>query len=147
MEHILKKLRKASVKREKYWNPGNSEIPKGFRALEVAGEVGELANAIKKLWRFQLGLVGGTNDQENLKEEIGDVLISLDLLARSYDIDLWSCVVDKFNKTSDKHSFPVKIDSNGDIIPVKKKNIYTSTKDKNNKLVLKKNGKIWAKQG
>jgi NTP pyrophosphatase (non-canonical NTP hydrolase) len=114
--HILQKLREASIEREKYWNPYGQEIPQSFRCLELAGEVGEVANAVKKIMRHQLGMVGGSADDTNLKEEIGDVLISLELLARSFNYDLWQCAVEKFNKTSDKNGFPIKMDNEGNII-------------------------------
>lgn len=107
----LQRLREANRKREVLWNKGSNEpTPIGFRATEFAGEAGELCNAIKKLLRHEMGMVGGSSDQQNLKEEIGDVLISLERIAEYYDLDLWECTVDKFNKTSDKHGFDTKLD-------------------------------------
>jgi NTP pyrophosphatase (non-canonical NTP hydrolase) len=44
---------------------------------------------------------------ENLVEEIGDVLITIDLLANEFNIDLEQAVKSKFNKTSEKVSIPV----------------------------------------
>jgi NTP pyrophosphatase (non-canonical NTP hydrolase) len=77
--------------------------------MELAGEAGEAANAGKKLARHELGMVGGSDDLTNLKEELGDVIICCELIAGHYGIDLWQAVVDKFNKTSEKHGMPVKI--------------------------------------
>lgn len=101
-------LRAASVERGKVW-AGSSEIPASFRVVELCGEVGELANAFKKLERFRLGLVGGVSDPSNLIEEIGDVVICADLLAQHLGIDLGKAVRDKFNATSRKHGFEVRL--------------------------------------
>lgn len=114
MENVLKLLRAASIAREPYWNPDGNTVPASFRFIELAGEAGEVANAAKKLLRHQYGLVGGTDDTTNLKEELGDVLISLDLIAREFKIDLWECVTMKFNKTSQKHGFPIEFDRSGE---------------------------------
>ena len=111
--NVLQLLRNACKAREPYWNPEKKELTSLYRSNELAGEVGELANAVKKLNRHEMGMPGGVSDQTNLKEEIGDVIISCILLADHYDVDVWDAVVDKFNKTSKKHSFPVTI-SNGD---------------------------------
>ena len=108
--NVLQKLRAASIEREKDWNPTGNKVPIGFRFTEFAGEAGEVANAGKKLMRHDLGLVGGSPDQTNLKEELGDAIISLDLIAQHYGIDLWECVVMKFNKTSAKHGFPTNLE-------------------------------------
>lgn len=106
---VLKKLQKAAKKREKYWNPDGVNIPVSFRFMELSGEAGEVCNAGKKLARHELSMVGGSDDITNLQEELGDVMICCALIANHYNIDLWKSTVSKFNKTSDKHGFPVKI--------------------------------------
>jgi NTP pyrophosphatase (non-canonical NTP hydrolase) len=106
----FQKLRQATQNREPFFNPTGKPIPALFRATELAGEAGEVANAVKKLARYEMGMAGGSPDRTNLKEEIGDVLISLELLAQHYEIDLWEAVAEKFNKTSDKHKMPIKME-------------------------------------
>ena len=109
MSNPFEILREAVKRREPCWNPTGEKIPIAFRFMELCGEAGETANAGKKLARKELGLVGGNDDLTNLKEELGDVIICCELIAQHYDIDLWEAVKDKFNKTSDKHKFPVRI--------------------------------------
>lgn len=54
-----------------------------FLALALCGEVGELANVIKKDWR------GDAGDRiQALTEEFADIRIYLELLAASYSVDL-----------------------------------------------------------
>ena len=62
-----------------------------FLAVGLAGEVGELANLIKKEWR------DGPDEgrQQEIKKEIADVQGYLSHLATSYDWDLDSITADK----------------------------------------------------
>lgn len=108
MEDFLKKLRLANNERAAIWNKGQ-KLPASFAFMELAGEVGEVCNAGKKLARLEYGMAGCSEDTSNLKEELGDVLICLDLVAKIFNIDLAEVTRDKFNKTSDKHGFSVKL--------------------------------------
>jgi len=107
---FFKKLREKNNERQKLW-AGAEHVDVLFRAVEFAGESGEVLNAVKKLHRARNGIIGNTKDindlMENLIEEIGDVLITIDLLANEYDIDLEQAVKSKFNKTSVKVNIPV----------------------------------------
>jgi NTP pyrophosphatase (non-canonical NTP hydrolase) len=105
---MLKGLMKAVAKREGQFSKG-ADVPLSFRGNELAGETGELCNDIKKLERLRLGMVGGKDTTENLKDEIGDVIICVCLIAMQLNIDLEEAVISKFNKTSDKHGLTVKI--------------------------------------
>lgn len=104
------KFCKANRDRQKEWDVGNEPVNILFRAIEFCGEVGELANEIKKLERSRYQIKGGIVDTENLKDEIGDVLITLFLLADSLDIDLLDVAIEKFNKTSKKYNFKTLIE-------------------------------------
>src|SRR5688500_17210763 len=53
-----------------------------FLALAICGEAGELANLIKKVWR------GDAVDPGDIQNEIADIRIYLEHLARHLDIDL-----------------------------------------------------------
>lgn len=100
-------LRKINAARAKVWD-GDSPPPIEFRATELAGEVGELCNIIKKLARHRMGMKGGITRREALpmlKDELGDVVICADLLAHQFGIDLGLAVRRKFNRTSIKHGF------------------------------------------
>ncbi len=103
-------LRDANIRRNGEWRAtGGSvgsvtdKLPLAFRAAELAGEAGEACNEIKKLERHRLGLVGGKTDLEGLRQELADVLISVDLIAMDLEIDLAAAVREKFNATSQKH--------------------------------------------
>lgn len=77
------------------------------------GELGEAANVAKKLNRARDGIPGNTLSEEELRvelrKEIADVFIYLDLLAQSEGIDLAEAVVSKFNETSEKINCAIKI--------------------------------------
>lgn len=115
IEQILEELRKgdnkpltfdqfrqANNQRQLEW-PGYERTDTTFKALEVCGEAGELAEAIKKLIRAERGIAGSTVDLDAVADELADVLISADLLAAHLGIDLSNAVIKKFNKTSMKY--------------------------------------------
>jgi NTP pyrophosphatase (non-canonical NTP hydrolase) len=83
----FKELRAANVMRQAEWE-GNEQADTAFRALEVADEAGELCGAVKKLLRAQRGIAGSTLTLQDVADEIGDTVISLDLLANELGIDL-----------------------------------------------------------
>jgi NTP pyrophosphatase (non-canonical NTP hydrolase) len=53
-----------------------------FLALAICGEVGELANLIKKQWR------GDEVDLDEIRDEIADIRIYLEHLARHLRVDI-----------------------------------------------------------
>ena len=73
-----------------------------FRGVELAGEVGEACNVIKKLERERHGWAGSRDIREHLVEELADVIICADLVAMAAEIDLAAAIKDKFNTTSKK---------------------------------------------
>lgn len=102
-------LRFANVHRNMEWDPDNI-ITASFRGLELAGEVGELCNMVKKLERERLGLPGSRVSFLELAEEMADVQITLDLLAMHYSIDLGEATRFKFNMTSNKLGWATRIE-------------------------------------
>lgn len=74
------------------------------------GELGEAANVAKKLNRVRDGIPGNDKSEEELraelKKEIADTLIYLDLLCQSEGFELEDAVVQKFNETSTKRRAP-----------------------------------------
>jgi len=65
-------------------------------ALGIAGEAGEIVDAVKKHWVY-----GKALDRENLIEEIGDLLFYTQALARLVDVDIDGAIaanVAKLNK-------------------------------------------------
>ena len=101
-------LRKANTARHAEW-AGDKTLSLAFRGVELAGEAGEACNELKKLERGRIGIAGGKTDLEGLREELADILISVDLIAMDLDIDLGAAVARKFNKTSEKHGLKTRI--------------------------------------
>ncbi|MBY6055366.1 MazG-like family protein [Leisingera daeponensis] len=101
-------LRQANNTRQMEW-PGNDKADVAFRAIEVAGEFGEVAEAVKKHLRLTRGIKGSTASQEDVADEMADALISLDLLAAEMGIDLSTAVARKFNRTSVKYGLNTRL--------------------------------------
>lgn len=96
-------LRAANEERQKLWCEGGDPKPDlSFRGVELAGEVGEALNVVKKLERERHGWRGSRASIEDLASEIADVIICADLLAEAAGIDLAAAVAEKFNATSEK---------------------------------------------
>ncbi len=94
-------LRSANEARQKEWDQDNA-ISLAYRGNELAGEVGEACNVIKKLERERMGIRGSRASISMLAEELADVVICADLIAMQAGIDLDAAVEAKFNATSIK---------------------------------------------
>ncbi len=94
-------LRNANQSRQKEWDPANA-MTGAYRGNELAGEVGEACNVIKKLERERLGRPGSRASVGDLAEELADAIICIDLIAMHYGINLADAVAHKFNLTSAK---------------------------------------------
>jgi NTP pyrophosphatase (non-canonical NTP hydrolase) len=85
--------------------PAYSNTDRRFLALALAGEVGELCNMIKKEWRDGVVLT------EEIRDEIADIRVYLELLAKCFDIEgdkLDNRVVEKLKKVVQKHELKLK---------------------------------------
>jgi NTP pyrophosphatase (non-canonical NTP hydrolase) len=98
----FERLRAANESRQQEWDPSDA-ITLAYRGNELAGEVGEACNVLKKLERERIGIRGSRATKEQLAEELADVMICLDLIAMQAGIDLGSATIQKFNATSDKY--------------------------------------------
>lgn len=88
-------------------------------AVAMAGEAGEICNAIKKLKRVEDEITNIndpgrsiTSREQALKvigEEIADTFLYLNLLAVRCGLDLPTEVIAKFNKTSERYGFPERL--------------------------------------
>lgn len=94
-------LREANIARQQEWD-GDNQIDLAYRGNELAGEVGEACNVIKKLERERRGIAGSRDTVEHLAEELADIVICTDLVAMQAGIDLDAAVRGKFNATSEK---------------------------------------------
>jgi NTP pyrophosphatase (non-canonical NTP hydrolase) len=102
-------LRAANIARDKEWNTGSEKVSLAFRGNELAGEVGEACNVMKKLERERIGIRGSRATKEQLAEELADVVICADLIAMDEGIDLDAAVVAKFNSTSIKYALKTRM--------------------------------------
>lgn len=79
----------------------------------VMGELGEAANVVKKLNRCRDGIPGNAVPEVELKEqlrkELGDVFVYLDLLAQSLGFNIGDAAVEVFNAKSEQLNCPIKI--------------------------------------
>lgn len=118
MKDFLHVLREANLARNEFLDPGGV-LDDLFFATELAGEVGEACNKVKKLARERLVASGklrgnfSTSTVEELAEELADTIISCDLLAALYRIDLRSATARKWNATSEKVGVPHRITLHG----------------------------------
>ena len=64
---------------------------------------------MKKLERERLGIAGSRDTVEHLAQELADVLITTDLIAAEYGIDLDQAVRDKFNADSEKMGLSTRL--------------------------------------
>ena len=106
-EITFERLRDSNQKRQDEWDSDN-QISLSYRGNELAGEVGEACNIIKKLERERLGIRGSRADKTQLAEELADIIICVDLIAMHEDIDLAQAVAKKFNATSEKYGLKSK---------------------------------------
>lgn len=87
MTDFLTKLRAANIARNVEWDTGDMPLSLVFRANELAGEVGEACNVLKKFDReFNYKLKGSRDSLEHLAEELSDIVICCDLLGMSTNI-------------------------------------------------------------
>lgn len=105
----LSYLRFANKTRQQEWDP-NDDITLAYRGNELAGEVGEACNVIKKLERERLGLRGSRASTDQLAEELADIIICVDLIAMQAGINLAVSVPEKFNATSRKYNLQCTMD-------------------------------------
>jgi NTP pyrophosphatase (non-canonical NTP hydrolase) len=107
--NFLKFLRRKNIERSIEWCNGDSPGVM-FATVEFCGEAGELADAVKKLYRAMNNMTSSMSNEEAsqaVEEEIADVMITLDLVAREFDIDIEEVTRRKFNKTSAKYNLSV----------------------------------------
>lgn len=109
-KNFLNELRRLNIERQKEWDPEN-KATLSFKGLEFAGEAGELASKIKKLARkIEFDFVGSDYDMTDIENEVGDVLITLDLVCQKMGIDIEKVTKKKFNATSDKVGMTTKFE-------------------------------------
>jgi NTP pyrophosphatase (non-canonical NTP hydrolase) len=108
LEIDLSILRRANRRRQEEWDL-NGVITVEYSAIELAGEIGELLNVVKKISREKMGLRGSRATTKDLEQEFGDALITLDLLAMRMNVDLTLALRKTFNAKSAELGLNTKI--------------------------------------
>lgn len=83
------------------WSPGEW-------ICAVTGELGELANLIKKVKRGDLTM---EEARTAISKEIADVVIYLDILALQCGVHMGAAVIDKFNEVSKRVGSTIRIEA------------------------------------
>jgi NTP pyrophosphatase (non-canonical NTP hydrolase) len=73
-------LRDANAARQLVWDPEGFARNIDWRANELAGEIGETNNILKKLHREACGIRGSRATKDDLADELADAVICVDLL-------------------------------------------------------------------
>lgn len=105
----LSDLQDACFERNKEWDP-EKKLTIEFYGCELAGEVGEACNIIKKMARDRIGIRGGAKSNVTramLEDELHDALICIALVANAAGIELDP--TEKFNRSSEKHGLAVRL--------------------------------------
>lgn len=74
--------------------------------MALTGEVGELANVLKKIDRGDYTL---EDVQQEVANELADIMTYLDILAYRLNVDLGKATMDKFNEVSERVNADVKL--------------------------------------
>lgn len=105
-------------------NRERCESPQGFNhplagwstsdwMTATMGELGEAANVVKKLNRVRDGVPGNkqTADQlrDQLRKELGDVFVYLDLMAQSLGFSIADAAAEVFNSKSAEIGYPKQL--------------------------------------
>ena len=98
----LSDLRKANVKRCRKVFPECKDWTLSDWGCAIAGEVGEACNAIKKLRR-------GDGNAQAIIDELGDVIVYVDLILANLGESMSKAVVNKFNIVSDRKNCNIKL--------------------------------------
>lgn len=109
MSFFWDELDRVNTARDKEWNPNNL-LSLSFRGNELAGEIGEACNVIKKLERERLGLVGSRATLEQAGLELADGVICIALLSMELNLNMGHYVPKKFNITSRERGLSIFMD-------------------------------------
>lgn len=112
----LETISSVNLDRALVWHPDGLE---GWSvsdwAVAMAGEAGEVCNAVKKLNRIgtEIRQAEGPSDRDAalraIANEIGDTFLYLDLLAQRLGLRIEDCVSDTFNRVSVREGFPHRL--------------------------------------
>lgn len=111
----LLEIRRVNVARSKAWHEEAEAWTVTDWSNAMAGEAGEVCNAVKKLRRLQCGIKARKGPAtipvalEEVGKEIADTIFYLDLLANHLGMNLADLLADKFNEISEREGFPHRL--------------------------------------
>lgn len=116
----FEEMRTTNLARCERWHKfGIAEWSVADWAVAMAGEAGEVCNAVKKLRRVEGDIANISEPGRQIStqaeavakigEEIADTILYLDLLAARLNIDIPREVRAKFNKVSEVYGFPERL--------------------------------------
>jgi NTP pyrophosphatase (non-canonical NTP hydrolase) len=91
--------------------------------LALTGRIGALCNTVKKVRRHETHvdrIAGGQGSyntpempelEQRVKDEIADVFLYLDLVAAHFELNLEECIFPKFNRVSEAQGFPERLEN------------------------------------
>lgn len=103
------------VRCQRWHQSGLEEWSVSDWAVAMAGEAGEVCNAVKKYNRVAQGIFQSRGPRTiegaraAIAQEIGDTYIYLDLLARRLGIRIEDAIADTFNRVSIREGFPERL--------------------------------------
>ena len=120
MSLTFKQISKINYKRALRWHKDSlNDWSISDWSTAMAGEAGEICNAVKKLRRLESEFtsINESDRQINSKKEaiekigaeIADTFLYLNLLAIRCGLDFEQEIIKKFNSTSDKYGFTEKL--------------------------------------
>lgn len=120
----LRRISETNRQRADRWHNGFPRNEDGWTLADwsnaMCGEAGETANVVKKIRRIETGLRQAQQGERDdvrmydelltkLGTEIGDTFVYLDLLAQAAGLSLNACVINTFNRVSEREGFPERL--------------------------------------
>jgi len=114
----FQQVSKVNLERAHEWHKGGlEEWSISDWAVAMAGEAGEVCDAVKKLRRIECAVESGNLKQPKSREdaiaaiaqEIGDTFIYLDLLAQRLGINIEDAIRATFNRISEREGFSYRL--------------------------------------
>jgi NTP pyrophosphatase (non-canonical NTP hydrolase) len=112
------KVSQTNLERAREWHKGGlEEWSVSDWGVAMAGEAGEVCDAIKKLRRIECQVASENISQpvdrmaaiKAIEQEIGDTFIYLDLLAQRLGINIEDAIRNTFNRVSEREGFSYRL--------------------------------------
>jgi NTP pyrophosphatase (non-canonical NTP hydrolase) len=114
-DHTLEHIMEVNMRRCEAWHKSDQPWSNERWITAIVGELGELANNVKKIFRAEDGSVGILKGEtvESLRAEIGkewaDTMLYMLLFAGHNNIDPFTAIADVFNAKSEQLGFEERL--------------------------------------